>query len=106
MTLALCKAATLRREIVGLKDFSLVKVLLSLTGCKLQFLAVKYLFSILVKMEHIHLNLGSNKKPNRYSEFFMRSSVLKRIALLFEYFYTKYPFIPYSNSFLSDQYSK
>ena len=76
------------------------------TGCKLEFLAVKYPFSILVKMEHIHLNLGSNKKPNRYPEFFMRFSVLERIALLFEYFYTKYPFMPYSNSFLSDQYSK
>ena len=71
------------------------------TGCKLKFLAVKYPFSILVKMEHIHLNLGSNKKPNRYSEFFMRFSVLERIALLFEYFYTKYPFMPYSNSFSS-----
>ena len=57
-------------------------------------------------MEYIHLSLGSNKKPNEYSEFFMRFSVLKRIALLFEYFYTKYPFMPYSNSFLSDQYSK
>ena len=78
----------------------------TLTGCKLEFLAVKYPFSILVKMEHIHLNLGSNKKPNRYSEFFMRFSVLERIALLFENFYTKYPFMPYSNSFLSDQYSK
>ena len=57
-------------------------------------------------MEYVHLSLGSNKKPNEYSEFFMRFSVLERIALLFEYFYTKYPFMPYSNPFLSDQYSK
>ena len=57
-------------------------------------------------MEHIHLNLDNNKKSNRYFEFFMSFSVLERITLLFEYFYTKYPFMPYGNSFLSDQYSK
>ena len=76
------------------------------TGCKLQFLAVKNSFSSLVKIEYIHLNLDDNKKPKKYSGFFMRSSVLERIALLFEYFYTKYSFMPYSNSYLSDQYSK